>query len=258
MPKRHTTAANWLTWVHSLVLAAIAIAIAMYVPYAGSAIHDFVSARGVNLGILFSMTVGFLMYKSLTRRSDIDHYTALELNKVRRIYHLAKHIAKAQPKASAWLAAVRGGVHEYLGLFRTFTFRQYELGDPLFRHITYAVYSLPSVTKTYNSELYDSLLEASGQATEAREFIHAKKDDTVSLFSWFVVAFIALAFGGVIVSATPADAVVRGIGALAIFCMFLVLQLIYEHDRANHQRDRAWADRYVTDLESLERAEKMH
>jgi hypothetical protein len=88
--------------------------------------------------------------------------------------------------------------------------------------------------------------------------IQAKKDDTVSLFSWLVVGFIAVSFGCVIISASPPDAFVRGIGALAIFCMFLVLQLIYEHDRTNSRRDRAWGGLYLHDLESLEHAERMN
>jgi hypothetical protein len=240
-----------------IVIAAIAYAIAQSVPFLGPKAQDFIAPRAVNVGILFSMTVAFLMHKSLTRRSDIDNYISLELNKVRRMYHLARHIAKADAKAETWYRAVTGAIHEYLGLFRTITFRQYEMGSPLFRSITYAVYALPTQTTRYNTQLYDSLLEAAGQATEAREFIRAKKDDTVSLFSWIVVIVVSLVFGIIILTATPQEPLLRLVGALTIFCLFLVLQLIFEHDRANERRDQAWAHRYVTDLESLDHAEKM-
>ena len=257
METRHTTAANPSTYLRMFALALLASYIAMRVPFAGQMALDFIAPRAVNLGILFSITVGFLMYKSLNRRSDLDHYIALELNKVRRIYHLARHIEKCTPGAEAWLAAVRGGIREYLGLFRTFTFNEYGLGNPLFRSITYAIYALSSQIKKYNPELYASLLEATGEATEAREYIRAKKDDHVSLFSWIVVSLISLIFAGIIIAATPFDVTLRAVGALVIFCLFLVLQLIYEHDRANGLRDRAWASRYTADLYSLDHADKM-
>lgn len=254
---KHTTALNPLTYLRMLVVALLAAFIAMRVPFAGETPLRFIAPRAENLGFLFSITVGFLMYKSLNRRSDLDHYISLELNKIRRIYHLARHIAIASSEAQAWLAAVRGGIREYLGLFRAFSFREYQLGNPIFRSITYAIYSLPSQVKNYDRELYQSLLEATGQATEAREFIRAKKDDRVSLFSWIVVGLISLIFSCIVIAATPYEPLLRVVGALAIFCLFLVLQLIYEHDRANTLRDRVWAQRYVSDLVSLDHADKM-
>jgi hypothetical protein len=254
---KHTTALNPLTYLRMLALALLAAFIALRVPFAGETALDFIAPRAVNLGILFSITVGFLMYKSLNRRSDLDHYIALELNKIRRMYHLARHIAAIAPEAQSWLAAVRGSIREYLGLFRAFSFHDYPMGNPIFRSVTYAVYSLPGQVKDYNRELYQSLLEATGQATEAREFIRAKKDDRISLFSWIVVALISLIFSCIIIAATPMDPVLRIVGGLVIFCLFLVLQLIYEHDRSNSLRDHAWAQRYVADLSSLDHADKM-
>jgi hypothetical protein len=257
MALRHTTALNPTTYLRMFLLALVALLIAARIPYVGEGALDFISPRVVNLGILFSITVGFLMFKSLNRRSDLDHYIALELNKIRRLYHLARHIAKTAPDSDAWLAAVTGDIREYLGLFRTFTFNEYHLGNPLFRSVTYAIYSLPSQVKKYNTELYQSLLAAAGEATEAREFIRAKKDDRVSLFSWIIVTLISLIFSALVIAATPADLTLRAVGALVIFCLFLVLQLIFEHDRANSLRDRVWALRYVDDLVSLDHADKM-
>jgi len=257
MERMHAITRSPATYARIVVAVAIASAIAWNLPYAGDVSLDYISPRAVNLGILFSITIGFLMYKSLSRRSDMDAAISLELNKVRRIYHLAAHIAKAEPKAKAWFAAVRGGIHEYLALFRTITLHEYGLGNPLFRHVTYAAYSLPAQVPAYNPELYDALLAATADATLAREQIRAKKDDQISAFSWMVVIIISLAFSAIIIAATPPQPVLRGVGALVAFCMFLVLQLIYEHDRDNRIRDRSWADRYVADLKSLEHAERM-
>jgi uncharacterized membrane protein len=257
MAFRHTTAANPTTYLRMLLLILLAAFIALRIPYVGESALDFVAPRVVNLGILFSITVGFLMYKSLNRRSDLDNYIALELNKIRRMYHLARHIALSTTGADAWLAAVSGGIREYLGIFRTVSFHEYRLGNPMFRSVTYAIYSLPTQVQHYNSELYASLLEAAGEATEAREFIRAKKDDRVSLFSWIIVGLISLIFSTLVIAATPYELVLRAVGALVILCLFLVLQLIFEHDRANNLRDRLWAHRYVEDLHSLDHADTM-
>src|SRR5512134_1140208 len=89
MALHHTTAANPTTYLRMLLLILVAAFIALRVPYVGEGALEFVSPRVVNLGVLFSITVGFLMYRSLNRRSELDHYIALELNKIRRIYHLA-------------------------------------------------------------------------------------------------------------------------------------------------------------------------
>lgn len=257
MTKRHTTAANPVTYLHSLFAIALALLLAMKIPYAGTEALDYIAPRAVNIGILFSIVVGFLMYKSLTRRSDIDNSVSLELNKVRRMYHLARHIAKATPAADSWYAAVRGGIREYLGMFRTLSLHEYDLGNTLFRSVTYTVYSLPATVHGYDVPLYESLLETTGQATEAREFIRAKKDDQISWFSWIVVGFIALAFAVLIIAATPQDQILRLVGASVIVCLFLVLQLIYEHDRANSRRDRSWAVQYLDNLTSLDHAERI-
>ncbi len=254
---QHTTAANPSTYIRMALITATAVALARYIPYAGPQAIDYIAPRAVNLGILFSITVGFLMYKSLNRRSDMDNYIAMELNKIRRLYHLALHIKRHQPQAESWFQAVKGSIREYLGLFQAFTLHEYDMGNPVFRSVTYAVYSLPTQIRDYNPELYSSMLDAAADATLAREYIRAKKDDQVSLFSWIVVALISLGFSTLIIAATPYDLVLRGVGALVIFCLFLVLQLIYEHDRANSQRDRVWANRYVGDLTSLDHADRM-
>ena len=257
MRRIHAVTRNPATYARLALTFVIAGGIAWLVPYAGSDALDYIGPRAVNLGILFSITIGFLMYKSLTRRSDMDNYIALELNKIRRLYHLSLHIKKAQPAAQVWFTAVRGAIREYLGLFRTITFHEYDLGNPIFRAITYAIYSLPGQVREYDHDLYQSLLAATADVTLAREYIRAKKDDQISWFSWEVVIFISLAFSVIITAATPAQLVLRGIGALVIACLYLVLQLIYEHDMPNSLRDRAWAARYAADLKSLDHADRM-
>ena len=236
-------------------LAVLAYVISRIVPYAGPESIDHIAPRALNLGILFSMTVGFLMFKTLTRRTALDEHIAVELNKIRRIYHLSLNLKKAQPALTDWFTRVRGAIITYLQSFESHTFKGYEKGNPLFRAVTYAVYGMPSLNEPYNGELYMSLLNATSEVTEARENIRSKKGDYIGRFAWFVVIVISLVFGGLIIASTPDDILLKNVGAAVIFCLFLVLQLIYEHDKDNTVRVKALADKYLNDMKALENAQ---
>lgn len=238
------------------LLALLAWLFSRVVPFAGPETLDQIVTMALNIGILFSITVGFLMFKTLTRRTGLDEHIAVELNKIRRIYHLSLHMKKAQPALGDWFGRIRNAIVTYLQSFEGHSFESYEKGNPLFRAVTYAVYSLPSLNEPYNTELYASLLEASSSVTEARENIRSKKSDHIGRFQWFVVIIIALVFGTLILATTPAnDFLLRNLGAVVMFCLFLVLQLIYEHDRDNAVRVHALAEKYLHDLRALESAQ---
>lgn len=255
MRHAHTTTGNPLTWVRVAVLALLAWSVAELVPYAGPGALDYIAPRAANLGILFSITVGFLMYKTLTRRTDMDGYIAVELNKIRRIFHLAMHLAKAEPKLAPWFGQIRGAVQRYLESFREHRFLRYEAGNPLFRSVTYAVYGLPATRLPYNMDLYNALLAATSQATEARENIRSKKADYIGRFPWIVVGTVALSFSAIIITSTPAIGHLRLVDAVVTFCSLLVLQLIWEEERDNSMEDRVMAERYLADLAAMEKAQ---
>lgn len=254
MPRIHATTKDWRTWGRLVALGLLAWGISRAIPFAGPDALQYIAPRAESLGILFSITVGFLMFKTLNRRAALDEHIALELNKVRRIHHLAQYLMEAHGHLAPWFGQVREGIMQYLRSFEERTFDEYELGGPLFRNITYPVYSLPSLGKDYNAELYEALLTTTNQATEARERIRLSKNDFIGRFSWFVVIVISLVFGGLIITSTPYDAFLRDVGAAIIFCLFLVLQLIHEHDRRNIVRDKGLAAKYLDDLQAIETA----
>ena len=251
----HSTTRSPWTWFRMALLGVLSIVISRVVPYAGPVALDHIAPRALNIGILFSMTVGFLMFKTLSRRSNLDEYIAVELNKIRRIYHLSLNMKKAQPALTDWFTRVRGGIITYLQSFESHQFKGYERGNPLFRAVTYAVYGLPSLGEPYNQELYTSILDATSDATEARENIRSKKGDYIGRFAWFVVIVISLVFGSLIIASTPDVVLLKNVGAAVMFSLFLVLQLIYEHDRDNAVRTKALADKYLNDLKALENAQ---
>jgi hypothetical protein len=251
----HSTTRSPWTWVRLILLGILAYGISRAIPYAGADSLDHITPLALNIGILFSITTGFLMFKTLSRRTALDEHIAVELNKVRRIYHLALHLKKQQPALTDWFTRVRTSIITYLKSFEGKTFEGYEKGNPLFRAVTYAVYSLPSLNEPYNPEIFGSLMTATSEVTEARENIRSKKGDYIGRFSWFVVIVIALIFGLLIIASTPNDELLRNLGAAVMFALFLVLQLIYEHDHDNGVRVRALAAKYANDLKALENAQ---
>jgi hypothetical protein len=154
-----------------------------------------------------------------------------------------------------WFERIRNAIITYLKSFEGQTFASYEKGNPLFRAVTYGVYTLPSLNEPYNTELYEGILQTTNEATEARENIRSKKNDYIGRFAWFVVIIISLIFSIMIMAFTPHDALLRAIAAGVIFCLFLVIQLIYEHDRDGSVRERFLAKKYLHDLQALESAQ---
>ena len=255
MPRIHATTKDWRTWLRLLTLALLAWGISRAIPYAGPESLEYIAPRAASLGILFSITVGFLMFKTLNRREALDEHIALELNKIRRIHHLAQYLMEAHGHLAPWFGQIREGIVNYLRSFEERTFADYEEGGPLFRDITYPIYGLPSLGKEYNRELYEALLFTSNQATEAREHIRLSKNDRIGRFSWFVVIVISLVFSWLVIASMPYDTFLRDVGAGIIFCLFLVLQLIHEHDRVNVVRDKGLAAKYLDDLQAIETAQ---
>jgi hypothetical protein len=251
----HSTTRSPWTWVRLLLLAFLSYGISRVIPYAGAGALDNIVPFALNIGILFSITGGFLMFKTLTRRTALDEHIAVELNKIRRIYHLSLHLKKQQPALTDWFTRVRTAIITYLRSFENHTFVGYEKGNPLFRAVTYAVYGLPTLNEPYNTELYTSLLQTTSNVTEARENIRSRKGDYIGRFSWLVIIVISLVFAGLIITSTPDDALLRNLGAAVMFCLFLVLQLIYEYDSDNAVRARALAEKYANDLKALENAQ---
>lgn len=251
----HSTTRSPWTWVRFVLIGLLAYAISRLVPYVEQGAIDHITPLALNIGILFSITTGFLMFKTLGRRTALDEHIAVELNKIRRIYHLSLHLKKQQPALTDWFTRVRGAIITYLKSFENKTFEGYEKGNPLFRAVTYAVYGLPTLNEPYVPELYSALLKATSEVTEARENIRSKKGDYIGRFSWFVVILIALVFGMLIIASTPENELLRNLSAAVMFSLFLVLQLIYEHDHDNGVRVRALAAKYANDMKALENAQ---
>ena len=244
----HATTTNPPTYARLFAIIAISFLMANYFPYLGSNtfdIFDFFSFNAVNVGLLFAIISGFLMMITLSRKQSLMSYISIELNKIRRIYHLANNLAVSEPALKNWFKEVDSHIHGYFNFFKTNDFRVYEQGNDLFRHITYTIYQLPQRSEKYNPELYTALLQTTSEATEAREQIRSQKDGSIGFFQWASMIVVTMSFALIIASATPPTTMARILGGIVIFNLLLMLQLLYEYDRINARKGKAIAKVYL-------------
>lgn len=258
MKQTHDPTYYLITYVRLLALMAISILMTVFMPFYVAQNADlqlFFTNQLVNMGILYAIIVGFLMSITLMRKQALEESVSLELNKIRRIYHLAFHIQRAEPKLHAWYEGLLGALREYLGIFCKKSFVKYDEGNELFRKVTYAIYGLPALNIPYNGELYEYLLDASSSVTEARESIREKKDSTIGMFQWLVIVIVTMILSAMVAATTPHDLLTRYVSTIVVFCLFLVLDLLYEYDREYDRNDRYLADYYANDLPQIAQCE---
>ncbi len=215
-------------------------------------IVQFLNDQARNLTVLYAILVGFIAAEVLSRRRKMDEHIALELNKVRRMYHLSLHLAKANPSLQTWFGQIKESIKLYLQSFEKRKFLEYEKGNPLFRTITYTIYSLPLEKMKCGNDMFASLLSAVASATEAREYIRQTLyQQYVGKFAWMTLLLVSLTFGSFIILSTPENAPHRLAAGIIVFNLFLVLQLIYEYGRINKIKSAAYNKMYRQDLISL-------
>lgn len=242
----HATSTSPSTYLRLLIVLAISAGFATFIPYyGGEALDGFFSFNAVNIGILYAITIGFLMMLAINRKQAMDSYISMELNKLRRMYHLAKHLHDVTPGTDKWFNTMDKAITAYLRAFKQRDFSQYERGNPLHRKITYAIYEFPQVTSKYNVELYSSLLDAAASTTEAREYIRSTNDASIGYFQWFVTLSTTTVFAFIIAAASPLEILTRTIAGTVIFCLLLMIQLLYEYDRANYKKRSFYTQLYV-------------
>jgi uncharacterized integral membrane protein len=241
------------TYVRILALVPLSVVLLFFIPYytRNSEFQYFFSNQVVNMGILYAIIVGFLMSLTLSRKQSLEEYVSLELNKIRRIYHLAYNLQLSEPRLKPWFEKLIETLRTYLRMFCITTFSQYEQGNPLFRRVTYTIYALPSLRLPYNSELYQFLLDAAGDATEAREYIREKKESSIGMFQWLVIIVVTMVLSAIIAATTPDDLISRFVSAVVIFSILLSLDLLYEYDQEYKQKNRYLADRYANNLPEI-------
>ena len=250
--RTHATTTYIGTYIRMFVLLLLSALFVYFVPFVGGdALDSFLTFNASNIGILYAITIGFLMMIAINRKQLLDSSISLEINKIRRMHHLALNLHKVTPGTDAWYKALDTAIKDYLKGFDKRDFLHYEEGNAAARKMTYAIYSLPQITSEYNSELYQFLIEAAGDITEARENIRATTDASIGYFQWFVTIVMTLLLAVIVVIDAPYALLTRVLTGVVVFNLFLMLQLIYEYDQTNPKKRRYYIELYLQNVKAM-------
>lgn len=198
--------------------------------------------------VLTGVMLGFSAHRALSRRDDLAEAIAVELNKLRRVYHLGKNLGGERHRS--WFTELHGHLYGYLTSFDKKDFAQYQETNGAFRKFSYHLYQIPSLDTEKERVLYRELLEAAGQVAGARQRIQELWNGGMSAGLWNVaLSMTVLSAVAVRMAMGPSDQNVAVLVIAALGCAVVYLR------GADDLRSLGGADlskRYVENIARLE------
>jgi len=201
--------------------------------------------------ILFAIFFGIIAYVAVDRRERLKEAVAIELNKMRRIYHLGKNLG-ASPHLRSWFTDLHGFVYDYLGGFEKYDMKEYDKGNALFRRIAYHVYTVPDLREVKEQVLYTELLAATALVSDARQKINTLHGSGMAKSHWFELLVMFLIFAATVVCGTADLALSRFVTANILAAGAILAMFFVEHDSFTSDEDRELAKEYVKNIARLE------
>ena len=199
------------------------------------------------LGATILLAVVFM--RALARRDQLTEWIAVELNKLRRIYHLGKNLG-GESRHRQWFTELHGYVYGYLTAFDKKNFSQYQETNGDFRKLSYHLYQIPSLDTEKERVLYRDLLEAAGVVAGARQRIQELWSGGLPAPIWNALVMLHVAAGAAILfSMGPAD---RLVTALLLSFSGAAMMIVRETDAMRSLSGSALTKRYVENIARLE------
>jgi hypothetical protein len=236
-----------------LIRPALVIVVAYVLAYSLLAIAPLAAFSRFDVGasVLFAAIFGIFAALAISRRERLKGTVALELNKIRRIYHLGKNLSGGD-YIRAWFTQLHGFVYDYLSSFQQRSLADYEQGNAAFRKMAYHIYALPEIREVKEEALYNELLVAAGEVSEARQKIGSLLKARFYANHWFELSIALILFVISVLTATS-DASGSRFTTFATLALGLLLALIYfDHDFLSAENGRALAAEYVKNIGRLE------
>lgn len=211
---------------------------------------DWGSATTILLGFMFALLVTFFITNAIARYNKLSDEVEVELNKLRRIHHLARAFSRAENQIP-WFDLVREGIESYLNAFTVLPFSKYDETNELFRRITQQLYGFDKISSVKGQLLFQELMTVSGQATEARQHIHALRKERLGVWAWGTM----LSISGVLMSVTlisyADDLVNRYIAAAVVAVVLLLLDFVFQADTLRFVDNKRFTKKYVDNISRL-------
>ncbi len=246
-----TSVSNSTFW-RLLAIAVGSMAFAMGVPVTGDPVA---TGMLMPVAIFVAAVLALLIVDASSRREKLMEAVRLELNKLRRIYHLSKNIADNNPKYRTWFTDMHGFIYEYLSSFSGKDFGAYETFNAAFRKVSYHIYTIPEIDTRKDEMLFQELLHAAGTVAESRQQIKELWDSRLSAYGWTVVGLLSVGYVVASAYAMNLTAASRVVGGISIAAMLLSVDYLRETDTVSSEK-KALAERYVANIGRLELGRK--
>lgn len=227
-----------------LAIVAVSFIVASFAP---------VSAGSAGLAAGALMTVAVLLavvaHRALARHDKLAEWIAIELNKLRRVYHLGKNLG-AETKHRQWFTDLHGHLYAYLTAFDKKSFSQYQETNGQFRKLSYHLYQIPSLDSEKERVLYRDLLEAAGTVAGARQRIQELWSGSLPApLAKGLIAIALLAGLAVLMAMGPSD---RFAAACALSVLGGAVAFVREADSMRSMAGEELCKRYVENIARLE------
>ncbi len=227
-----------------LAIVAASFIVASFAPVsAGSA--SFAAAAILTVALLVAVVV----QRALARHDKLAEWIAIELNKLRRVYHLGKNLG-AETKHRQWFTDMHGHLYAYLTAFDKKGFSQYQETNGMFRKLSYHLYQIPSLDSEKERVLYRDLLEAAGVVAGARQRIQELWSGSLpkQLANGLIVLAIFAALS-VLMAMGPSD---RFAAAMTLSVLGSAVVFAREADSMRDVAGEELSKRYVENIARLE------
>ena len=201
---------------------------------------------------LFMVGLGLvLLMRAIERRRRLYEAVAIELNKLRRVYHISKNMSSFDERLRVWFTELHGYLYGYLNSFANKDLSQYEFSHTDFRRLSYHIYTVPELNSVKEEVLYRDLLRTTAEIAELRQHVLETRDSRLSAYGWTVFLMSVLTFFVAVVASTPDGMVGRLVSGTVIVGALLLVDLLWEIDSLQSER-YVFPQRYVENVARLE------
>ena len=208
------------------------------------------SATTILLGMIFGLLVVFFVSNAVARSNNLGDAVSVELNKLRRIHHLARAFSRSENQIP-WFDLVREAIESYLHAFEVIPFARYDDTNEMFRRITQQLYGFDKIVSKKGELLFAELMTISGLASEARQKIHGLRFERMGVWSWGVLVSVAGVLTTVTLISYGDDLVNRYIAAAVVALILLLLDFVFMVDTMQVLDNNKFTKKYVDNIERM-------
>lgn len=207
-------------------------------------------ATSIVLAFLFGLFTVYYISHATQRVSQISDAVSVELNKLRRIHHLARAFSRSENQIP-WFDLVREAIESYLHAFEVIPFGRYDDTNEMFRRITQQLYGFDKIVSKKGELMFAELMTISGQATEARQRIHELRGERMSVWAWGTMLVFGFSLAVIALFSYGDDLLSRLVAGGLVAVVLLVLDYVYMADTMKVLDNKRFTERYVANIERM-------